>query len=404
MVDPPAPIWRALLRREVVAISLFLFMADMIIGTVTSTLSLFAQSLGASLTLVGILATTLGLARFGSSIVIGNLSDRLGRRRIMRSGMAAMAVACLLYGLSNVPYVLVGVNLIFGMSFVACLTIGLAYAADVSSDAERSLVFGLATAAMGFGFAVGSLVGGQISAAAGYHTAYLVAMGMAVIGSGLAWRFIREPGRAAASGSQPVPLGRQVSILMANPIILAACVGSILSNLVFGGLILTFFPLHAYGLGFTQATIGSMLATRALASTLARLPAGILGSIFPGRVIMLVALSISTVVAFAIIQGSGFIWLLLLLIGEGIGYGLYMTSGQATIAKHAAPENRGAALGTYMASASVGDSFAPLFLGAIADRAGIPSVFYIVGGLALLGVLTLIRIALRRPVADGVNP
>src|SRR5690606_18456345 len=109
---------------------------------------------------------------------------------------------------------------------------------------------------MGFGFAVGSLVGGQIFAAAGYHTAYLVAMGMAVIGSGLAWRFIREPGRAAASGSQPVPLGRQVSILMANPIILAACVGSILSNLVFGGLILTFFPLHAYGLGFTQATIG----------------------------------------------------------------------------------------------------------------------------------------------------
>jgi MFS family permease len=133
---------------------MFLFTADMIIGTVTPTLSLFAQSLGASLTLVGVLATGLGLARFSSSVVIGTMSDRRGRKSILKGGMVLMGVACLLYTLTPVSYALLLTNVLFGMSFVATLTIGLAYAADISTLRERSLVFGLATTSMGLGCGV----------------------------------------------------------------------------------------------------------------------------------------------------------------------------------------------------------------------------------------------------------
>jgi MFS family permease len=396
MINFNAAVWGGLLRREVVSICMFLFTADMIIGTVTPTLSLFAQSLGASLTLVGVLATGLGLARFSSSVVIGTMSDRRGRKSILKGGMVLMGVACLLYTLTPVSYALLLTNVLFGMSFVATLTIGLAYAADISTLRERSLVFGLATTSMGLGFAVGSLIGGRVAAISGYQTAYLVAFGMSLLGTLVIWRgvphFERRP---KIEGAKTPSVRQQLRVLLANPVILATCLGTVLSNLVFGGLVITFFPIYAYGVGITQAAIGSMFATRALASTLARLPAGILGTILPGRLVMLTALIISTIVAFLLSQFTSPTVLIVLLGGEGIAYGLYLTSGQATIAKYAAEGSRGVALGTYMASASVGDSIAPLFLGMVADALGIQSVFYIIGSLALFGLIFMARILTR---------
>jgi MFS family permease len=392
-------IWEVLRRREVASICLFVFLTDTIIGMVSPTLSLYARGLGASLTLVGVLATTMGLARLSSSVVIGTLSDRRGRKNILMAGMALMAVAAALYSLAIVPAMLVLINALFGMSFIATLTIGLAYMADVASTRERSLVFGLATTAMGLGFAIGSFVGGRAAASLGYPGAYRLAAVVAGIAFLVAWRGI--PGQAPKrqpAGSTGRSWFQQMSVMMTNPIILAACVGSILSNLVFGGLVVTFFPIYANGLGLGQAAIGTLFATRALASTGARLPAGVLGTIFPGYLVMLTALIISTLVAFLLPQFADPTLLMFLLIGEGVAYGLFLTSGQTTIAKHADASNRGAALGVYMAAASVGDSVAPLFLGVVADRLGIHSVFYVVGSLAVLGVIAMTRILTRRQV------
>ncbi len=390
-------IWEVLRRREVASICLFVFMTDTIIGMVSPTLSLYARSLGASLTLVGVLATVLGLARLSSSVVIGSLSDRRGRKNILMAGMALMAAAALLYSLATLPSALILINALFGLSFVATLTIGLATMADVASGRERSLVFGLATTAMGLGFAIGSFVGGRVAASLGYPGAYWLAASVAGIAFLVAWRGIPgQPRPTQPVESNGLSWRRQIGVMMANPIILAVCVGTILSNLVFGGLVVTFFPIYANGLGLGQAMIGSLFATRALASTVARLPAGVLGTIFPGYFIMLAALIISTIVAFSLPQFASPTILMFLLIGEGVAYGLFLTSGQTTIAEHADESSRGAALGIYMAAASVGDSLAPLFLGVVADRLGIYSVFYIVGSLAVLGVVAMARILMRR--------
>lgn len=402
MVDKMAGqinIWEVLRRREVVAICLFAFLTDTIIGAVSPTLSLFAQSLGASLTLVGVLATILGLARFGSSVIIGALSDRRGRKNILMTGMAGMGVATLLYSLITAPYALVLVNALFGMSFVVTLTISLAYLADVASAREHSLVFGLITTAMGLGFAVGSFIGGRVAASWGYPSAYRVALAISLLAFILVWRGVPGQPQPTHPAGASAPSWRQhLGVMLADPLILAVCVGTVLSNLVFGGLIVTFFPIYAHSLGLGQAVIGSLFATRALASTLARLPAGLLGTIFPGYLVMLAALVISTIVAFALPQSANPTMLMLLLIGEGVAYGLYLTSGQTTIAGHADPSSRGAALGVYMAAASVGDSVAPFFLGLVADRLGIYSVFYGVGSLAALGVVAMTVILMRRRV------
>jgi MFS family permease len=341
----------------------------------------------------------MGLARFGSSLFIGAFSDRRGRKSILMAGMALMALAALLYSVITVPYGLLGINVLFGVGFTATLTIALAYLADVTSARERSLVFGLITTAMGLGFALGSLLGGRVAASSGYPSAYLIALVGAIAAFGLAWRGVPDqPQPTRLVGPGMPSWERQLRVMLANPVILAACVGTILSNLVFNGLIVTFVPIYANGLGIGQALIGSLFATRALASTFARLPAGALGTIFPGHRVMFAALIGSTIVAFALPQSGNATILMLLLMVEGVAYGLYLTSGQTTVAEHADPASRGAALGMYMAAASVGDSVAPFFLGIVADRLGIIIVFYVVGGLAVLGVIVMARILMGRRV------
>jgi MFS family permease len=393
-------IWQVLRRREVVATCLFLFMTDLVIGAISPTLSLFARSLGASLTLVGVLATALGLARFGSSLVMGSLSDRRGRKNIMLVGMALMGLATLLYAVTTDPYMLLLVNALFGLSFVANLTVALAYIADLVTARERSLVFGVVTTAMGLGFSIGSFMGGWLVARWGYSVAYLAALAVAALALAVIWRSLpASAGSGQHSQTNGLSWGQQMGALLANPMIIAACLGTILANLIFGGLIVTFFPLYAQGFGLGQAAISSLFGLRTLASTLARLPAGILGARLPVHWVMLGALSLATGVALVLPQFAHPIGWMLLLSCEGVAFGLFLTAGQTAIAAQSDESNRGAVVGIYMAAAAVGDSFAPLFLGLIADRLGIISVFYVVGSLAVLGVISMAWILMRQQVA-----
>ena len=405
MIKNKLSLWTVLSRREVLSICLFVFMADMIIGITSPTRSLFAQSLGASLTLVGILATMLGLTRLLSSMVIGAISDRQGRKSVLLIGMGFLAIACLGYALVTTPYLLLPINIILGLGFIATLSIAFAYAADAVSMRERSLVIGFVATSMGLGFAVGSGIGGFSAATWGYRPTYGLASLLAGIGLVIGWASVpRERQQPPAPGQSRPSFRQQIKLMLTDRLILAVCAGSVLSNLVFGGLVVTFFPIYAHDLGISQGTIGSILAIRALISTLARMPAGILSTVFPGQRIMLSALVMSTLVAFSLPQSVQPPVLMIFLIGEGIAYGLFLTAGQASIAEHADEANRGTALGVYNAAASVGDSIAPFFLGILADAWGVRSVFYVVGALTLLGVVMMARSLMRYPASLSSCP
>ncbi len=390
-------IWQILRRREIILTCLFLFLNDLIIGTISPTLSLFASNLGASLSFVGVLATTLGLARFGSSLALGRLSDRRGRKNILMVGMTMTGLAALLYALTSHPYMLLLANPLFGMSFMASLTVALAYIADLVTARARGLVFGVVTTAMGLGFSMGSFVGGWLTARWGYAGAYLTAAAIAVIALALVWWGLPASARPAQrSDAGGLSWWRQMGAMLNNPMIVAACLGTIIANLIFGGLIVTFFPLYTQEFGLTQAGVSALFALRTLASTLARLPAGILGSRLPVQWLMFGALLLATLVALVLPQFTHLTGWIVLLSCEGVAFGLFLTAGQITIASQANESNQGAVVGVYMAATSAGDSFAPLFLGLIAEWLGIVTVFYVAGGLALLGVITMGRLLLRQ--------
>jgi DHA1 family tetracycline resistance protein-like MFS transporter len=101
------------------------------------------------------------LMQFLCSPLIGNLSDRFGRRPVLITSLAMLGVDYLITGLApTIAWLFLG-RFLSGIAGAAYTTAN-AYIADVSPPEKRAANFGLVGAAFGIGFVVGPAVGGLL--------------------------------------------------------------------------------------------------------------------------------------------------------------------------------------------------------------------------------------------------
>lgn len=110
----------------------------------------------------GVLATAFAAMQFLCGPVIGNLSDRFGRRPVMLVALATMAVDYLVMALAQTVWLLLVARLVAGATAATYATAS-AYVADVSGPQDRARAFGFIGAAFGVGFILGPLIGGAAS-------------------------------------------------------------------------------------------------------------------------------------------------------------------------------------------------------------------------------------------------
>ncbi|MDE2134840.1 MAG: TCR/Tet family MFS transporter [Alphaproteobacteria bacterium] len=91
--------------------------------------------------------------------VIGNLSDRFGRRPVLILSLVAIAIDYAITGLAPTIVWLFVARVLSGMAGASYTTAG-AYIADVTPPEKRAANFGLIGAAFGLGFIVGPAIGG----------------------------------------------------------------------------------------------------------------------------------------------------------------------------------------------------------------------------------------------------
>lgn len=109
-----------------------------------------------------VLVSVYAVTQFFFSPIIGNLSDRYGRRPVLLSSLLGFAIDYIFqalaptYGLLFVGRIIAGIT---GASF----TTGAAYIADVSTPETRAKNFGMIGAAFGLGFIIGPALGGLLA-------------------------------------------------------------------------------------------------------------------------------------------------------------------------------------------------------------------------------------------------
>src|SRR5512137_1306256 len=109
----------------------------------------------------GVFGTVWALMQFLSMPVVGALSDRYGRRRVVLLSNFGLGLEYVLMALApNLWWLFVG-RVISGMT-AASVSTGMAYIADVTPPEKRSTAFGKVGVAFGLGFVLGPALGGLL--------------------------------------------------------------------------------------------------------------------------------------------------------------------------------------------------------------------------------------------------
>lgn len=124
-------------------------------------LPFYAESLGASPFVVGMLSSIYGLCSLIAGPILGDLSDRYGRRIVLLTSQIGTCVGFIILALSNTLWVVFLSRFIDGVT-AGNLTVAQAYMSDVTEPQNRTKAMSLIGAAFGLGFILGPAISGLL--------------------------------------------------------------------------------------------------------------------------------------------------------------------------------------------------------------------------------------------------
>jgi MFS family permease len=349
----------------------------------------------------GTLASLYGILQFIMSPILGRLSDKYGRRRLLLFTLSGTAISYLIWFLSG-SFLLLVISRLIGGAMAGNIAVASAAMADITPRAKRSQGMALIGVAFGVGFIFGPLLGGFAAqfnlldafpglAAWGinpFSVAALVSLGLTIIN--LFWVYrcfpetltMAEPEERAGEAIKRWGRGDTPAIDRAN-------LTYFLFILAFSGLefTITFFAVERFAFtpwqnGLLFLYIGFLLIVvqggivRRLGPRLGELLMARLGLAFAVASLLLMATA-QTVPA-----------MLFALAFLGLGIGLVTPSLSAVVSRYARNERQGYNLGLFRALSSLGRAIGPILAGIAYFTLG-ATIAYAAGALIMLIPLIL---------------
>ncbi|MBS0473128.1 MAG: TCR/Tet family MFS transporter [Proteobacteria bacterium] len=157
----------------------------------------------------GLLFFLFALMQFFFAPVLGNLSDRYGRRPVLILSLTALGIDYALSGFApNIVWLIVA-RVLSGAAAGSYAAIN-AYIADVSPPEKRAANFGLTGAAFGIGFVLGPALGGLLGDHFGTRTPFFAAAVVTGLNALFGWLVLKE--------SLPPERRRKFELWRANPV------------------------------------------------------------------------------------------------------------------------------------------------------------------------------------------
>jgi DHA1 family tetracycline resistance protein-like MFS transporter len=349
----------------------------------------------------GYLMAVYALLQFFLAPVLGNLSDRYGRRPVLLGSLFAFGVDFLLTGLAtSMTWLFLGRAFagVFGASFA---TAG-AYIGDISDDANRAKNFGFIGAAWGSGFTLGPVIGGFVAEHFGVQAPFFVAAGLAL--ANVAFGFFALP------ESLPVERRRKFEWSRANPF---GAVRSLTHLPMIAGLLFAvflyqvahdslpavwmFYTQHKFGwgpseMGWSLTFVGIMTVIVMGGLTGVVVPRlGERGAIVTGFMLMTVGF-----IGYALVPQG---WMIYPAIMIGSLGGIANPAMQSVMSKQVGPSSQGELQGAVASLASIAAIISPLFMTQIFSRFSVPDApvqlpgapYLVAGALVFCCVLISLR-------------
>jgi DHA2 family multidrug resistance protein-like MFS transporter len=147
----------------VLVVSLLVVVLDnTILNVAMKTIADPHQGLGASQSQLEWAINSYTLVFAGLLFTAGILGDRLGRKRVLLTGMALFGLASLASAYAQSPAQLIGARALMGIGGAAILPVTLSIIANVFDPRERAKAIGFWAGAVGLAVAIGPVVGGAL--------------------------------------------------------------------------------------------------------------------------------------------------------------------------------------------------------------------------------------------------
>jgi MFS transporter, DHA1 family, tetracycline resistance protein len=345
----------------------------------------------------GVFASVWAAMQFIFSPVLGSLSDRFGRRKVILLSNFGLGIDYLLMALApTLPWLFAG-RVASGITSSSFPT-AIAYIADVTPPEQRAGKFGLLGAAFAVGFIVGPAVGGLLagySLRAPFWGAAVLSLANAAYGFFVLPESLPESQRSPFRWRRATPIG-SLQMLRARPLLLALASAGFLSMLAHDSLPTTFVLYANYRYHWDERAIGLVLGAFGVTALIVQ--GGLVGRLVAllgeRKALAVGFLSGATGMAVYGFAPTG-AWFMLGVPGSAL-YGLSNPALQSLMTREVGPSEQGQLQGANGSMNGIANMTAPILFTQIFALAigryknlNLPGAPFILGALLLVGAFVV---------------
>lgn len=358
-------------NRQMITIFLVVFIDLLGFGIILPLLPYIAEKYSATPVMIGLLSGAYSLFQFIAGPILGRLSDRYGRKKLLIiSQLGSMAGYVLLALAGSLPLLFLS-RIIDGITG-GNISIAQAYMADVTDKSTRAKGMGLLGAAFGLGFMFGPMIGGLLSQY-GFAAPALFAAGISLLSTIATGFFLKETVNVAKAKESPrtAMTFKEFKTVLATPPMSTLLTVFFLLSLGFSGMQGTYALLVQAKFNWGPVQVGYIFALIGIVAIITQVKILSWATKTLGEYKTLVTSVLILALGFGIISLSSY--LPIFLIGNilmPLGNSLANPTLTAIATENIPPAEYGEALGLLQSSGSLGRIFGPVIAGEIFYRFG----------------------------------
>lgn len=365
-------------------------------GIILPLLPYYAESFGGGALTIGFLSAAYSLFQLLTAPLLGELSDKIGRRPILIFSLVGTTLSFFLLGIANTIVMLFISRIVSGISG-GNISAAQAYIADITSEENRTQGMGIMMAAFSLGFILGPALGGILSEY-GYAIPAFVATGVSLVATLLTIFLLPESLRPEKRSANSLKNRKKIFSLrdfydaLTHPNVGIALTVIFMVMFAFSLMQGTFALFSEHTLHLTAKDIGYMFAFLGIIGVVMQLflLKRITTWLSEKKAIVVAILCMSlSLLLIALSNSTGMLYLAISLLAFGNSISTPVLTG--TISKLTPDNEQGTILGTSQSVASFGRLIGPVIGAGIYSFIGIRAPYFF--GAAILVLTT--GVALR---------
>jgi len=350
------------------------------LGIIWPIIPVYAVELGAGGFLVGLIIASFNISKTLFNPLVGRLSDKLGRKNFIATGLLLYALISVFYVLPTRAEALILIRFFHGMTSVLVVPIAMALAADIAPKQKLGLYMGTLNMSVMLGLGIGPVLGGMIRDHFGMNAAFYAMGGLALLTSVLVMIFIPPEKKGPGQSSVRVSFRKMLQHRVVLGIFLTRFFTASGQGAVY-----TFLPILALELNLTSSQVGIILGANIFLIAFLQRFMGTLADRINPKYFIISGTFASGLIVLWMPFVEGFTMILFLNILMGMANGLALPGGLVITGQLGRTMGMAALMGITDAAWSLGMIVSPILSGIILDLFGLSQVFITGSCLILTG-------------------